>query len=175
MMAKPLIAALLIVMSTPAFAVDGCTVLVCLAGNWRKIPQCEPQVRRLFRDLARGRSFPRCSFASTPASSPGAPVGQSSMATNTMAHAQNCPRQYLIPIEGREGDIAGYRCALDGVIRVVIDGQPWTEVWWSTSGSSITQYSATAKSALGIGRTQFDIDEAHWLSSRAQAGQSESQ
>jgi len=39
--------------SGPAQAVDGCKVLLCMAGNWQHISECEPTVR----DVALGRSL----------------------------------------------------------------------------------------------------------------------
>lgn len=45
-----------------ARAADGCTVLLCLAGNWRNISQCVPPVRQALRDLMLGRGFPVCGF-----------------------------------------------------------------------------------------------------------------
>ena len=54
----------LIGISQPAAAVDGCTVLLCLAApSWGAIPQCVPPIRELFRDLARGRVFPTCGMS----------------------------------------------------------------------------------------------------------------
>lgn len=41
----------------------GCTVLLCLAGNWDTIPECRGPVRRLFHDLSHGGPFPRCDMA----------------------------------------------------------------------------------------------------------------
>ena len=43
--------------SGPAQAVDGCKVLLCMAGNWQHISQCEPTVSRALRDVALGRSL----------------------------------------------------------------------------------------------------------------------
>ena len=58
------LAALIALVPTPARAVDGCLVLLCLAApSWRAIPQCVPPVQQLFRDLARGKPFPTCSMS----------------------------------------------------------------------------------------------------------------
>lgn len=49
----------------------GCTVLLCLAnpssnGGPLGIAECVPPIRKLFRDLARGHSFPSCNLAGDP-------------------------------------------------------------------------------------------------------------
>src|SRR5687768_18553801 len=50
----------LLIASAAASAVDGCQVLLCLAGNWRSIQQCVPPVIQVLKDLARGKAFPKC-------------------------------------------------------------------------------------------------------------------
>lgn len=44
-----------------------CTVLVCLANpnGPRAVAECVPPINKLFRDLARGRSFPHCNLSSS--------------------------------------------------------------------------------------------------------------
>ena len=56
-------------LSGPAHAVDGCKLLLCMAGNWKNISQCEPTVRQALRDVARGRGWPTCSMGGNSASS----------------------------------------------------------------------------------------------------------
>lgn len=43
----------------------GCKVLLCLAnpGNPKQYAECVPPITQLFRDLAKGRSFPTCGLA----------------------------------------------------------------------------------------------------------------
>lgn len=41
----------------------GCTVLLCLAGNWKNISECRGPVQDLFRHLARGHTFPSCDMS----------------------------------------------------------------------------------------------------------------
>lgn len=55
-------------LSSPAHAVDGCKLLLCMAGNWQNIAQCAPTVRQALRDLARGRAWPTCSMGGNSAS-----------------------------------------------------------------------------------------------------------
>src|SRR5438132_12016704 len=52
--------------AVPARAVDGCTVLLCLAGPWQSIGECVAPVEQLFADLWNGDPFPGCSNASAP-------------------------------------------------------------------------------------------------------------
>lgn len=54
--------------SGPAHAVDGCKLLLCMAGNWQNISQCTPTVRQALRDVARGRGWPTCSMGGNNAS-----------------------------------------------------------------------------------------------------------
>lgn len=41
----------------------GCTVLLCLAGPWKSISECQGPVHDLFRHLAKGGSFPSCDMS----------------------------------------------------------------------------------------------------------------
>lgn len=137
---------------TPARAVDGCLVLLCLAApSWRAIPQCVPPVRQLFRDLARGRPFPGCAMASG-----------GNTATHAWASAPNfCPPQYIRVIDGES--VAIYECDFSGAISVSINGTPFARTWWSMAGESVTEFSAAAKTQLGSWDTRFDDDYARWL------------
>ena len=83
--------------SGPARAVDGCLVLLCLAApNWRAMPQCVPPIKQLFRDLARGKSFPNCSMA-----------GAGNRARHAWARAPSfCPPQYTLAFD-TEGNMFG--------------------------------------------------------------------
>ncbi|WEF31472.1 hypothetical protein [Pseudoduganella chitinolytica] len=54
----------------------GCKVLLCLANPQgpMAVAECVEPIRKLYRDLARGRAFPGCSMASAPS---GTPAGRS--------------------------------------------------------------------------------------------------
>jgi len=144
-----------------ARAVDGCLVLLCLAGNWSAIPQCVPPVEELFHDLALGASFPSCAFASAPSLSTATPPAASaqaaaagawapgaSLATNEWISAQTCPP----PLANRWGTF--FSCSeYAGLIRVVVNGEPWSQVLWSGTGASLTCYWPAAQAALGPGGT----------------------
>src|SRR5438445_13852636 len=86
--------------AVPARAVDGCTVLLCLAGSWQSIGECIAPVEQLFAELWNGDPFPSCNMASAPSAS-GPQVGSSS-ARNKMIGGWNtapdpsCPPQYVI-------------------------------------------------------------------------------
>lgn len=141
-------------LSGAARAVDGCTVLLCLAGNWRSIGACVPSVRQALRDLALGRLWPQCG------------MGGSSGAGNQYVAPEQCPQQYLgWDIDYLDRAIA--TCPFSGVIQVVVNGQPWSRAWWSMTGESVVEWLPAAKAALanmpGAMDDQFDRDHAAWL------------
>ncbi len=141
-----------------AHAVDGCTVLLCLAApKWSAIPQCVAPVRQLFRDLARGRSFPTCKMGSTD--------GSDTNASNRWALAPTlCPPQYTRLLDIDPGP--AYQCDYSGVVSVVIDGTLFARTWWSTGGETVTEFTPAAKARLGTWDSQFDNDYAAWLATR---------
>ncbi len=137
---------------SPAYAVDGCQVLLCLAApSWKSIPQCVPPIRQLIRDLARGKPFPTCAMG-----------GTGSAATHSWASAPSfCPPQYTLVSEGPRG--LTYTCNYDGAISVSVDNVPFARTWWSISGDSVTEFSPTAKLQLGAWDTRFDDELTAWL------------
>ena len=146
------IAAIVAVTPTPALAADGCLVLLCLAApSWRAIPQCVSPVRQLFRDLARGKPFPRCGMS-----------GSGNTAQHTWSSAPAfCPPQYTRVIDGESAPT--YQCDYTGAISVSINGAPFSRTWWSFGGDSVTEFSPSAKVQLGGWETRFDDDYAKWL------------
>jgi hypothetical protein len=148
------LAALIALVPTPARAVDGCLVLLCLAApSWRAIPQCVPPVKQLFRDLARGKPFPTCSMS-----------GAGNNANHAWSNAPAfCPPQYTRVIDGESAPI--YQCDYSGAISVSINGAPFSRTWWSFGGDSVTEFSPAAKTQLGTWDTRFDDDYATWLAS----------
>jgi hypothetical protein len=158
---------------------DGCTVLLCLAGNWRNISQCVPPVRKALRDLALGRSFPMCAFAELP-SLPG--WNGSSGTTSQDLYPQHntaprsgaslrwaqdgfCPPQYRTPLENESGAVTHYLCDFMGAIEVSINGQLWNRTWWSVSGDSVTEWTEAARSSLpqAAADDRFERDYLLWL------------
>jgi len=140
----------------PSQAVDGCTVLLCLAApNWRSVDQCVPPIRQLIRDLALGRPFPTCTLA-----------GPGNASSHAWSHAPVfCPPQYTRVNDGPNGAL--YTCDFAGAISVSIGGTLFARTWWSTSGDSVTDFSPAAKQQLGSWDRRFDDDFAAWLASGA--------
>ncbi|UVW30679.1 hypothetical protein [Massilia sp. H6] len=66
----------------------GCTVLLCMANpaGPMAVMECVPPIKKLFRDLARGKAFPKCDMASAP----DAPGGKSWVQHGTSFYDQ-CP------------------------------------------------------------------------------------
>jgi len=130
---------------------NGCTVLLCLAGNWKNISQCVPPVRDALRDLARGRAFPTCAMSGGPANS----------AAVTWMGPETCPPMYSY-YDGDRGTWAG--CNYAGAINVRVNGADWAQVFWNFGGDTSTLYSPDAKRQLGdsIDPT-YDRDLAAWL------------
>jgi len=154
----------------PARAVDGCRVLLCLAGPWQSIGECIAPVEQLFSDLWHGDPFPSCNMASvSSAAAPSGPLGGSPSAGNTMIGGwstgpdPSCPPQYVIQAMRRF-----YTCQYTGVIRVTVNGVAWSTTYWSPTGTSVTNFSAAAQAR---GTTQ----DPRWLADLAayQAGQAQ--
>ena len=143
----------LLVFSSPARAVDGCLVLLCLAApSWRAIPQCVPPITQVLRDLARGRPFPTCGMA-----------GPGNSASHQWASAPGyCPQQYTRAFDGVNG--LDYSCDFMGAVTVNIEGAAWARTWWNMGGDSVTEYLPAAKARLGSWDTRFDTDLANWAS-----------
>ena len=130
---------------------DGCTVLLCLAGNWRNISQCVPPVRQALRDLARGRGFPSCGMG-------GGSAAAGTGAGNRAVTIDECPGPYLIE-ESFDGTFQRYLCTLSGVVEVTVQGQLWTRTYWTGGGDSITEYMPAAKAQLGEGNYDRAFDD----------------
>ena len=147
--------ALLCILATPARALDGCKVMLCLAApSWRAIPECVPTINQLHRDLARGKPFPVCSMA-----------GAGNSANNDWASAPtNCPPQYTRVFDGESGPI--YSCYYAGAVTVSINGAPFTRTWWSMGGDTVTEFTPAAKAQLGTWDRKFDDDYASWLAAQ---------
>ena len=153
--ALPLVAALAWALSGPAHAVDGCKVLLCMAGNWKNISQCEPTVRQALRDIARGRGWPECS------------MGGNSQAANQYLDPAQCPEQYRTREGFDDSQRPIYGCPFNGVINVNVEGQPWTRSWWSASGDTVVEWLPAAKTAFANSPDsmddRFDRDHAAWV------------
>lgn len=143
--------AALLAASTPAGAVDGCLVMLCLAApSWRAIPQCVPPIRQLLRDLARGKLFPTCNMA-----------GGGNTASHAWAAApDDCPPQYTRLIETESKPI--HTCDYVGSVTVSFHGSVFSRTWWMFDGDTVTEFSPAAKAQLGHWDTRFDDEYIAW-------------
>lgn len=149
-----LAASLMLLASSPARAVDGCVVLLCLAApSWRAVPQCVPPIRQLFRDLAKGKVFPTCGMSGSP-----------NAASHDWSSAPAfCPPQYTRTWDGPNGPI--YTCDYNGAVSVTVNGELFARTWWSMAGDAVTDFSPSAKAQLGGWDKRFDTEYAAWLAS----------
>lgn len=155
-LARVLAAGAAILSCTATHAVDGCTVLLCLAApKWQDIPQCVPPIHQLMHDLALGKPFPVCQMS-----------GAGNNGNHQWASAPDfCPPQYTHAVFGENAML--YSCDFSGAITVQIDGQLWSRTWWSMDGGpTSTEYSAAAKAQLGTWDPRFDDDYAAWLAAQ---------
>lgn len=145
----------------PARADDGCTVLLCLAGNWREVTPCRATVHRVLRDVARGRHFPRCEFGSNPTQPAGAttatPVGGANYTRHDWASGTYCPPQYRTPVHHPvTGELVDHRCQFTGAVLTVVNGQPWNRTWWREDGESVTEWLPAGRAGAAQARTPID-------------------
>ena len=144
-----------LIAATPAHAVDGCVVLLCLAApSWHAIPQCVPPIKRLFRDLARGKGFPTCAMSGT---------GNNSSHEWASAPDQ-CPPQYTRQSDGPNGPV--FSCDYSGAVAVNVNGMAWTRTWWNLDGGSVTEFTPAARQSLAIWDRKFDEDYDAWFSAQ---------
>ena len=171
------VATMLLLEAAPARAVDGCKVLLCLAGPWQGIPACVPPVQELFIDLSNGEPFPPCRFASgapSASSSSGTALSAGGSASNvwmlTLAADPdpNCPAQYVTPFMSL---MKMYSCRYSAMIPVTVNGQWWSTTYWNVGGQSVTQWSPYALSVGGMPQSsQWSADlQAYQASEAAQA------
>ncbi len=124
----------------------GCEVLLCLANpnGPTAVAQCVPPIQRLWRELARGRTFPSCAMASGPNGRSYAqlanrrydpcPAGTGDLAPGQFAEL-NAPMRSATAPTTRSGTVTTYTAASPGLIyagigdgdgpgRTGIDGAP---------------------------------------------------
>jgi len=144
-------AALMVPMS--ARADDACTVVLCLAGNWRNISECVPPVKRVLRRLMLGGGFPVCSMSGGPGNS----------ASYAHAGPWNCPEQYVYYLPSKDDECGRRMCRYSGVIDIRADGKHINRVWWDMSGNTVTEWLADGKKMVPDQiDNQFDADHAEW-------------
>jgi hypothetical protein len=151
------LAATLIGAAAPAGAVDGCKVLLCLAGPWQSIPACVSEVEQLFQDLLNGDAFPSCSFASGAAYTPSLskePSASTASAANSWlgqwasAPDPSCPSKYVSSFSPFGRTV--YGCQYRGLIAVHLNGQVWSRTYWNLGGGSVTELLSYAQSVGGV-------------------------
>jgi hypothetical protein len=134
--------------SAPAYAVDGCKVMLCITANWKNISQCRPDVEQAIHDVERGRGWPSCNDAN------GAVYQRATEAT--------CPAFYsrYNPENG-----AWASCQFDAILSVKVNNVPWSDMFWTIGGTATsTHYYAPARAALGDSiDPRFDLDAAAWV------------
>ena len=142
------VAAILMGVAAPVWAVDGCKVLLCLAGPWQSIPACRAEVERLFQDLWSGEPFPKCRFATAPAGVQGMGGAGIGSAANTWlgqeasAPDPNCPGQAVTSLH-RVGRTT-YGCRYVGMVTLDVEGRFSSTTYWDTGGNSVTYQAADA-------------------------------
>lgn len=133
-----------------AQAFDSCKVLICLAGAWRSIPTCHPDVPDFLHCFVRGKCSLNCAL--------------SNGSTLQWANSGNCPPQYTVETDN------GVTCAKSGVINIPFNGVTnWVRVWWTMGGAEepVFEYSAPAKAFLGEhADPRFDDELARWLAAQ---------
>ena len=132
-----------------AHAVDGCKVMLCIAGNWQNIATCKPEVEKAMKKVAQGQGWPQC---------PAAP----NMGLEWTTEA-TCPPFYA----QFGGDSGGYiGCTYDAIVRTKVNGAPWTDMFWAVGTmSTSTKYYPPALNALGGNvDPRYDADAAQYVS-----------
>lgn len=134
------------VVAPSAHADDACTVVLCLSfSKWDEIDQCVPPVRKALRDAALGKPLKKCKMASADNSS----TTSEAQVDSIKADRENCPTGYWV----------GQQCQYDGVIRVSVDGQTWTNTWWDAEGNTASQTCPGAPSEVQQDTSSLPADE----------------
>lgn len=158
--------ALLIACASAAHAVDGCKVLLCLAGNWRQIGECRSDVLKVLRDMARGKAFPRCEFEN-------ASSVEGRVLTGTTEHPtmpDNCPPMFVewswmwVSTESQTGYWV-WDCGYRVEVNVWVDGAWWGALLADPHGNTVEEWSRVATQTLGIKPAQETLRKAYdaWI------------
>jgi hypothetical protein len=168
--------------ATPAQAVDACKVLLCLAGSWRSIPACVPEVRKVLRDMARGKVFPTCKMAQAPSglgvtSTPGGYTGVS----DRMLQGTNCPHYFRlwswlkdesqVSPDGKPMGSWSMDCEYSSVAELTINGLAWKRTY-ANQYEALEEWQPAAREALGLGfePIEADIRRAQWVAAGSPKG-----
>lgn len=134
MFKKLVVAGVLMSMFGFAQASDhGCQVLLCLANpaGPMKLGECVPPIKKLFKDLAKGKVFPSCNFSSGAGQDIGA--SKQHFASNKAAHAGFCHPDYLAKVGKKKV------CLMKGAVTTTVDGVQTSRIWWDAKGNSVTE------------------------------------
>ncbi|WP_139143925.1 hypothetical protein [Janthinobacterium sp. HH102] len=136
-----------------------CTVVLCLANpkGPTAVAECVAPIKKLFRELAKGKGFPFCDMNS------GSTTGANS-ARNQYANGENCPPQYRYYFSN--GDSEQLLCPYAGVITVKINDEPYVRVWWNNSGSVTEALSENAATQVS---PKFETDYKVWKKQQEEA------
>jgi hypothetical protein len=125
-------------------AVDGCKLLLCLAGDWQNIAACTPTVKQAFADSGKGRPLPNCETA-----------GAGNSARRVSMSIDACPPAYRTVT-----DSGTQRCEFPESVEVTLNGKLWSTVFWTYEGKTSTRLSAEGKAAVDGENSQMpDADE----------------
>lgn len=128
----------------------GCRVLLCLANpkGPTAVSECEPPIRQLFRDLAKGKPFPRCDF-----SGPGGSSSKGTYAAQGYGWYDDCPKG-TSPLATRElGFVKGRE--KDGPVMGIGDGSTWDTEVALGGGSNFNQSAQKVCVGPVVGKAQY--------------------
>jgi hypothetical protein len=133
-----------------AYAVDGCKILLCMAGPWKNIAECKKDVEKVLHDSAKGKPFPVCTMSDG-----------GSAAAEEFNSELTCPPFYSY-YDSETNKWAS--CKYPNKVDVYIDGQLWSRVHFDYAGNTSTWYSDAAKASLDPATLdpRYDLDKAIW-------------
>lgn len=145
--------------ASPAHADDwGCQVLLCLSNpnGPTAVAECVDPINKLWKELAKGHDFPTCTFAPGPNGESAQSQAANNYGGNQWASGTFCPPQYTYI----DSSTTLPYCTMTGAVSVVVNGQPWTRIWWNGSTTK-TEYSGGA-GQKSSGTQGYDADYAVW-------------
>lgn len=137
----------------------GCQVLLCLSNpnGPEAVGECVPPIEKLWSELRKGHDFPSCTFSSGPNGESSQSQAAQNYGGNQWASGAFCPPQYTY-IDNLSS--VTY-CSMTGAVFVVVNGQPYTRIWWNGSATA-TEYSGGV-GGKSVATQKYDSDYAAWL------------
>ena len=148
------LAATLLGLSGAARADDWpCEVVLCLANPQgpMAVQECVPPIKKPWKHLAKGKSFPYCEMNSN--SSSGNSAG------HQWASGGFCPPQYIYYIDGENGPMP--YCMFSGAVTINFNGKPYLRTWW-TQSDAVTEHLSAESANMEGASTRFQDDYAAW-------------